>query len=747
MRDSESDGNLIKDFNESETEKITDSNKYTKHKKIIIISVSIVLVLIIIVIVLFFTVFRNNNNSDDDDFSPSEIDTFTKEELDKARNAFRQFNYIDTINNSYILDYNLFIPENYTKEKKYPLIMFIHDGSFVQKTDVKSTLTDTVGGPIWATDREQKKRECFVLAPKYNDIIIDDNHDQFFVSEYINVTVRLIQKLINDYSINKDKIYSTGQSMGAMTTLYLLSNYPNLLASGLIVDGQWRLEELQGLINSTFTYFAAGGDQKASTGQKEVKEYFNSLNISYGELTDLNAQEDINILNNISKEMYKKNFSKNFISYKAGTVLPSNSKKANEHMCSFKYGYRLDTVRDWLFEQNRVKCEEGYYYSEDGKCSMTNFCKITNKDLSCKECIYGYLLTKDKESCTNTNNCENGNKKNGECNECVNNYYLDLQDGICKDNTIDDKYKKCKKVENGICIECDISYYLSSIDHKCTITPNCSLSENTLCTKCDSGFYLGLDHRCCSVEKCIYSYQGICNECEDGYYFDTINNICNLAKDNFTHCKKNSIYSSDHCALCKNDFYLSNKDYLCYDNTSPGPFYKCEIGNYLNDKCIICIDEYFIGKIDSKCSKVEGCIESFDENTCIECDDYYCINNKGNCTENYYVINEEMKYYFRCKKLNEEGTKCELCSNDLNVTKEGICYDEEHCEEFKDEKCIKCQKENPLGYFGYCLNKEFGCVDSFLEHCIRCDDILDLDKCTQCEDGYDINEYGYCVKS
>ena len=125
--------------------------------------------------------------------------------------------------------------------------------------------------------------------------------------------------------------------MGSMTKLYLLSNYPNLLASGLIAMAN-RLEELQGLINSTFTYFAAGCDQKASTGQKEVKEYFNSLNISYGELTDLNAKENIYILNNISKEMYKKNYSKNFISYKTGTVLPSNSKKANEHMCSFKYG-------------------------------------------------------------------------------------------------------------------------------------------------------------------------------------------------------------------------------------------------------------------------------------------------------------------------------------------------------------------------------------------------------------------------
>ena len=85
MRDSESDSNLIKDFNETETEKIQDLNKCSKHKKIIIISLSIFLVLIIIVIVLFFAVFRNNNNSDDDDFSPSEIDTFTKEELDKIR--------------------------------------------------------------------------------------------------------------------------------------------------------------------------------------------------------------------------------------------------------------------------------------------------------------------------------------------------------------------------------------------------------------------------------------------------------------------------------------------------------------------------------------------------------------------------------------------------------------------------------------------------------------------------------------
>lgn len=142
----------------------------------------------------------------------------------------------------------------------------MHDASIVGAKNINSTLVRSVGGPIFATEREQKKHQCFVLAPQYSEVIIDDNNGGYSKSEYINVTVRLIQKLIKDYSINTDRIYSTGQSMGAMTTLYLLANYQNLLAAGLVVDGQWKLDELQGLPNTTFTYFAAGSNGKAYEG-------------------------------------------------------------------------------------------------------------------------------------------------------------------------------------------------------------------------------------------------------------------------------------------------------------------------------------------------------------------------------------------------------------------------------------------------------------------------------------------------
>ena len=743
---SERESNLLKNYDQKIEENLIDhNNNKSIRNKIIFISL-IILILAIIFIILFFTVFskgEENNEEKKDEYnesSSSEIDTISKEELNKAREAFKQYKFIDTINNSYTLDYNLFIPFNYTKEKKYPLIMFITDASLVKK-DVKSGLTETVGGPVWATERMQKKFECFVLVPRYNDIIIDDNRG-YSTSEYINVTVRLINDLVDKYSIDKNKLYSTGQSMGAMTTLYLLANYPNLLAAGLVVDGQWRIDQLQGLINATFTYIAAGGDAKAFNGQNEVKAFLDELNISYGNLTDINAKENIDILNNETNYMYKLNYSKNFVTYIKGSVLPSNSDKANEHMSSFKYGYRIDVVRDWLLSQNKIECPENTYYSEDGKCSKTNFCKITRKDSRCKECILGYYLSSDG-TCTKEKNCRLGDKNSGICNSCISGFYFDLQEKICKDNTIDEKYNLCEIVDEGICIQCKFAYYLSS-DNKCTDTPNCTLTEKTVCKQCTPGYYIGLDHHCTSVEKCINSYRGECNECEDSYYMDIKNNICVESKDNFINCKKNSCDSPEQCSICKKDYYLSQYDYLCYDNTSPGPFYKCEITDYKGDKCINCVDEYYIGRDDANCTKIEGCLRSLDENTCLECDDYYCLDNKGNCTDNSYVINEDLKYYFRCKQLNEQGSKCEICEHDLNTTDEGICFDEEHCEVFEEEKCVKCQKDNPWGYSGFCLNDEFGCVDSFLKHCIRCDDIMDMDVCTQCEEGYEVDEFGEC---
>ena len=739
----ETEGELLKGFGEDDNENLIGQKK-VKRRFLLISIISIIVVLIIIYLIIFLTK-KNNSEQNDDNDDPTELDTIPKEEFEKARNSFKQFNFTDSVNSSKILFYNLFIPENYNKTQniKYPLIMFIGDASTVG-TETTYPLSQTVGGPIWATDTIQKKHKCFVLVPQYNEIIIDDNKG-YTKSEYINVTTRLISKLQNEYNIDPNLIYGTGQSMGAMTNLYLLANYPNLLTAGLIVDGQWIKEELLGLVNSTFTYFAAGGDMKAFNGQNETKNYLDSLNISYGCLTDLNAKEKVEILNNASKEMYASGKQYNFITYTKGSVLPSNSKDANEHMSSFKYGYRIETVRDWIFQQNKIKCEEGLFYSQDGKCSSTNFCYKTKADNSCSECIYGYHLSTDRSSCTNDINCKTGDKKTGFCSWCKDDFYLDIKDNKCKSNLDDKNLKYCKIADGNVCIQCDNFYYLAQ-DKKCSISANCSITNDSLCAKCIDGYYLGLDYKCTNVEKCIYSSNNQCTECQDGFYYDMHDYLCKEMKDNFMHCKRNAEYDQNQCFVCKYDYYLSQLDYLCYDNTQPGPFYKCQKSNFYGTFCMFCVEDYYIGNIDLNCSKIQGCLMSLNEDTCLKCERYYCLDNVGNCTDNSYVIDEDKKYYYRCKMLNEDGNKCEICEHSLNTTDDGICYDDYHC--IKDEfgECMKCEGENPYGYPTYCLNKVFGCIDSFLEHCIRCDDIFELDVCTECEEGYEIDEYGECVE-
>ena len=335
--------------------------------------------------------------------------------------------------------------------------------------------------------------------------------------------------------------------MGAMTILYLLANYQNLFSAGLIVDGQWKINELNCLINSTFTYIVSEGDEKAFNGQNEVKKYLDFHNIKYGSINNINAQENIKILDIYVKNMYALGYRHNFITYEKGTVLSPENKLKNEHLASFKYGYRIEAVKDWLFSQI-MKNYEDLYNSKDGRQININYCEKTNENNECIKCLDGYYLSLDRLSCTKEINCESGDNKRGLCNSCKKNYYLDMNDRKCKSNIDNEEYKYCKIIIRGICTSCEKYYYLDK-ENKCSISDNCSKSKNSLCVKCVDGFYLGLDNRCTNIEKCIYSNNNECIECENGFFYDRIDKKCNHSIGNFANCKANNIHNKKRCAV------------------------------------------------------------------------------------------------------------------------------------------------------------------------------------------------------
>ena len=60
-------------------------------------------------------------------------------------------------------------------------------------------------------------------------------------------------------------------------------------------------------------------------------------------------------------------------------------------------------------------------------------------------------------------------------------------------------------------------------------------------------------------------------------------------------------------------------------------------------------------------------------------------------------------------------------------------------------KCIKCSTFDEDSFY-HCLNSDFGCVETFVNNCLECNDISDFYICTKCMDGYKLNEYGDCSK-
>jgi len=313
-------------------------------------------------------------------------------------------------------------------------------------------------------------------------------------------------------------------------------------------------------------------------------------------------------------------------------------------------------------------------------------------------------------------------------------------DGECKPNNKDDEFKYCEEADE-VCQKCIKGYYLGK-DHKCSFSRNCSESNNGVCHTCVDNYYLGLDNKCTEVEHCIYSDDHFaCQECEGKYCFNEEQNKCFMGEGKLENCKYS--YFGSWCTRCKDDFYLNQTEFLCRSNSNPKYFYKCAKAHSGINLCAECVKGYYLGRKDNKCSKIQGCERSENENKCLECNEYYCLDKKtGNCEFNSRIDDANKKFYYKCNRTNEEGTACEVCIKGYTLNENGLCVNEDNCAEKNgDGSCTKCVSDKG----NLCLNKDFGCVDSFYDNCLECNDVLDFSECTKCAEGYHVNDYGKCV--
>lgn len=243
--------------------------------------------------------------------------------------------------------YNLFIPKDYDESQSYPMIMFIGDASTV-RPGVTVPLTQGYGGIIWATAKEQAKHPCFVLVPQYTTVTVNDN---FETSYEVEMTIRLIRSLLTRYRIDPDRLYTTGQSMGGMMSMYFNVAHPDFFAASLYAGCQWDTSKMAHFASQKFFYVVAAGDPKASKGMAELKQVLTAegASMSMGEWSAKLPQEE---QDKYVRELIAEGNRNNFITFTLKSVLPEDG-SGHEHMSSFDYVYKLEAVRDWLFEQKK----------------------------------------------------------------------------------------------------------------------------------------------------------------------------------------------------------------------------------------------------------------------------------------------------------------------------------------------------------------------------------------------------------
>ena len=236
-----------------------------------------------------------------------------------------------------VLPYNIFLPKDYNPEKKYPLVLFIHDAG-VASGPITHTLYQGNGATSWAEPEAQVRHKCIVVAPEYPVITVDDNWNY---SHHLDATIALLKDLQRKYSVDSTRIYTTGQSMGCMSSIVMLLKEPKLFAGALLVAGKWNPSLMAPLAQQNIWIISCEGDQSSNTLQGQAVETWRKMGHSVTESTwNMTSSRD-----ELSKEA--ENMSSE------GHHLFFTHLTGGNHRATWFVAYGISGVQDWLFKQHR----------------------------------------------------------------------------------------------------------------------------------------------------------------------------------------------------------------------------------------------------------------------------------------------------------------------------------------------------------------------------------------------------------
>ncbi|MBQ1462352.1 MAG: SEL1-like repeat protein [Selenomonas sp.] len=276
-------------------------------------------------------------------FAPLTLSATEVNEPDMER--FQQYEYTDKQVGATI-PYNLYLPQNYDPKKKYPLLFFVADAS-ANINAIKTPLFQGNGATIWASDSEQAKHECIILAPQYTADLVDKigmmTTDENVWTPGLTLVSDLLHDVIERYSVDKNRIYGTGQSQGGMANIAISDKYPDLFAAQWLVACQWNVEEMAAMKDKKLWITVCEGDTKAFPGMNAATTLWESLGSKVARnKTFWDSHASMTEINKNVKDLAAANAPINYSVFAGGN-----------HMYTWSFSYDIEAIRDWLFQQRK----------------------------------------------------------------------------------------------------------------------------------------------------------------------------------------------------------------------------------------------------------------------------------------------------------------------------------------------------------------------------------------------------------
>jgi lysophospholipase L1-like esterase/dienelactone hydrolase len=144
------------------------------------------------------------------------------------------------------LPFRLFLPENYSRTERYPLILALHGAGECGSDNIEQISGHRVA-EIWAEDTTQAKQKCFVAAPQCpssGQWVNVPTWNQMYYSTTtmaqsgpLTLALKVLDSLIKVYPIDTNRLYITGLSMGGYGTWDIITRHPGKFAAAIPLSG------------------------------------------------------------------------------------------------------------------------------------------------------------------------------------------------------------------------------------------------------------------------------------------------------------------------------------------------------------------------------------------------------------------------------------------------------------------------------------------------------------------------------